>query len=113
MRHAGRTTRRPGRRRNLTLETRDRLGGDSLGARPALAEHGVDFRLETTGFYQGMVEGDGNHDMEFSGRTDLFLALDGHKAGLWPGFFVNIHGGYRYGDLPAKGGTLSLLRMER
>jgi porin len=90
-----------------SLWTRDRLGGDLFGVRPALAEHGVDIRLETTGFYQGLVGGDGNHDMEFSGRTDLFLALDGHKAGLWPGFFVNIHGGYRYGDLPSKGGTLA------
>lgn len=90
-----------------SLWTRDRLGGDLFGARPALADHGLDLRLETTGFYQGLAGGDGSHDMEFSGRTDLFLALDGHKAGLWPGLFVNIHGGYRYGDLPAKGGTLS------
>lgn len=90
-----------------SLLTRDQLGGDFFGVRPALADHGLNLRLETTGFYQGLVGGDGNHDMEFSGRTDLFLALDGHKAGLWQGFFVNVHGGYRYGDLPAKGGTLS------
>ena len=26
------------------------------------------------------------------------MDVDGEKAGLWPGLFVNVHGEFRYGD---------------
>lgn len=87
-----------------------RILGDLGGIRRP-DDNGIDFYLEANNFYHGVLDGDdgprGRSDMEFSGKLDLFLNVDGQKAGLWPGFFVNIHGEYRYGDVANQGGVLS------
>jgi porin len=36
--------------------------------------------------------------MFYGGRGDYFVTVDGQKAGLWQGFFVNLHGETRYGQ---------------
>jgi porin len=91
----------------------DHLLGDVWGLRKP-AETGLDFRLEATNFYHGVIDGDpnvgsieGGDDLKFAGKLDLFMNLDGHKAGLWPGFFASVHGEYRYGDNSRQAGALS------
>lgn len=87
--------------------TRDHLGGDWLGTRDALKARGLDLKLEWTEFYHGLADGTPDDDIIDGGRIDFFASLDGHKAGLWPGLFVNVHGEYRYGDVTTQGGALS------
>ena len=87
--------------------TRDHLGGDWFGTRDALKAHGLDLKLEWTEFYYGLADGTPDDDITDGGRVDFFASLDGHKAGLWPGLFVNVHGEFRYGDVSTQGGALS------
>lgn len=88
----------------------DRLLGDVWSLRRP-DETGIDFRLEATNFFHGQLSGDKGlipaDDMEFTGKLDLFVNIDGQKAGLWPGLFINLHGEYRYGDAPNQGGAIS------
>ena len=37
-------------------------------------------------------------ETEYGGRADYLLHLDGQKAGLWQGFFVDLHGETLYGQ---------------
>lgn len=90
------------------------LAGDMFGLRPTLAEHGISLDLSATNFYYGAVDGspdflsgDSGDDLEFGGKVDLLLKVDGQKAGLWPGLFINIHGEYRYGDTTRQAGALT------
>lgn len=90
-----------------SLWTRDRLGGDLFGMRSTLGQKGMDIRMEATNFYHGDFAGSGPEAMEFGGKVDLFFAMDGQKAGLWPGLFLNVHGEYRYGGVSAQAGALT------
>lgn len=90
-----------------SLWSQERLAGDLFGLRHSLGACGMDLRLEATNFYHGDVDGSGPNDMEFGGKLDLFFAMDGQKAGLWPGLFFNVHGEYRYGDTAAQAGALT------
>lgn len=89
------------------LWSRERLAGDLFGIRPAMADKGMDLRLEATNFYHGLVDGTGSDDVEFGGKLDLFFDMDGQKAGLWPGLFVKVHGEYRYADSTRQAGALT------
>lgn len=89
------------------LWTRDHLTGDWGGTRAKLAEHGFDLKLEWTEFYYGLADGTPDDDITDGGKIDLFLAMDGHKAGLWPGLFLNVHGEFRYGEVTTQGGALA------
>ena len=88
------------------------LMGDMWGLRRP-TETGIDFRLEATNFYHGMISGDpgrlseNDEDPTFSGKVDFYMDIDGQKAGLWSGLFINVHGEYRYGDNTNQGGVLS------
>jgi porin len=56
--------------------------------------------ISATEYYQGTASG-GLHDgFEGGGRADYLLNIDGQKAGLWPGLFINLHGETVYGDSP-------------
>lgn len=90
-----------------SLWSRERLAGDLFGLRNSLGACGMDLRLEATNFYHGDVDGSGPEELEFGGKLDLFFAMDGQKAGLWPGLFLNVHGEYRYGDVSAQAGALT------
>ena len=79
------------------LHERAKLTGDWHGARTHLFEHGLTLDLSTTQFYQGVAAGGLDRAFVYGGRNDYFLTLDGEKAGLWPGLFVNLHGETRYG----------------
>jgi porin len=78
---------------------RDQLLGDALGLRTKLAEHGIGVELSVTQFYQGLAEGENQQSTQFraTGKGDLFVKVDGEKAGLWKGLFVETHGELRYG----------------
>lgn len=90
-----------------TVWTRDTLGGDWGGLRSASKEHGVTFDFWGTGFYQGLIEGDGNDDWEFGGRADLMINADTGKLGLWQGGGLHAHLTYRGGELGGfRGGAL-------
>ncbi|GAA5494461.1 hypothetical protein Rhal01_00622 [Rubritalea halochordaticola] len=90
------------------------LAGDMFGLRPCLATHGIKLDLTATNFYYGVVDGsadfiggkDGD-DVAFGGKVDLHLNVDGHKAGLWQGLFISVHGEYRYGDSTRQAGALT------
>jgi porin len=78
-----------------------------FGLRPELQQHGVTLGSSLTQFFQGLVGGDGNHELEYGGKLDLSFTLNGQKLGLWPGLFVSGYGGFRYGETTnSAGGTL-------
>jgi porin len=54
--------------------------------------------VETTQFYQGIASGGIDQVFRYGGRNDYYIALDGGKAGLQPGFFLTLHGESRYGE---------------
>lgn len=74
------------------------LLGSICGFRDCLAESGITFNADNYSFYQGIVSGGINEESEYSGRNDYFVHVDGQKAGLWQGFFIDLHGETRWGD---------------
>lgn len=90
-----------------SLMTRRTLTGDWGGARSDLADDGVRLDLWTTGFWQGMFDGDGNKGGETGGRVDAMLNLDTGKMGLWKGGGLHTHFEYRSDSpTPFRGGAL-------
>jgi porin len=79
-------------------ESRPKLTGDWGGVREQLRDHGVTFDVSATTYYQGTATGGLHEGFEFGGRNDYVLNLDGNKAGLWPGFFIRLHGETVYGE---------------
>jgi hypothetical protein len=65
--------------------TRDTQGGDVDGLLDAHGQQGLRFDLWATGFYQGMCEGTGNEDADFSGLVDLLINGDTGRLDLWEG----------------------------
>jgi porin len=68
--------------------------------REELRDHGFTFDFSATTYYQGTPSGGLQEGFEFGGRNDYWLNVDGQKAGLWPGFFVTLHGETVYGESP-------------
>jgi porin len=79
------------------LFTRLRLLGDPFGLRSRAAEQGFTFDVFATQFYQGLASGGQERTFQYAGKLDYLANLDGQKAGLWQGFFVNLHAETRYG----------------
>jgi porin len=79
------------------LAERAKLTGDWFGARSALRDRGVTWDVSSTNFYQGVTSGGLNREFRYGGRADYVAAIDGAKAGLWDGLFVNLHGETLYG----------------
>ncbi len=63
----------------------------------ALRSRGLSIEGSVTSVYQGAVSGSGDKDWRFGGKGDLLVTLDGEKAGLWPGFFINFHQEWNFG----------------
>jgi porin len=79
-------------------DSRPKLTGDWGGPREELRGHGITLDISATEYYQGTASG-GIHDgFEFGGRADYLLNIDGQKAGLWQGLYINLHGETVYGD---------------
>lgn len=80
------------------LWERSTLGGDWFGHRSNLRDCGWTFDINSTQFYQGVVDGGLSQQFRFGGRADIFLKIDGQKTGLWEGFFVDLHNETLYGQ---------------
>jgi porin len=81
-------------------DSRMKLAGDWGGLRDELRDHGITLDLSATIYYQGTASGGLQERFDFGGRNDYILNVDGQKAGLWPGFFIRLHGEDVYGESP-------------
>jgi porin len=81
-----------------TVWQREKLTGNWNGLRPILIDHGVDIEVRLSHYYQGVASGGVDKNWESGGKVDYLLTLDGHKLGLWPGFFVGVHAESQWGD---------------
>ncbi len=90
--------------------TRDKLTGDWGGLRTDLTNHGIDFDLRLSQFYQGVTSGGVNTNDEYGGKVDYRLNVNGSKLfGLWEGLAANLHAETRFGnDILADAGAFTL-----
>jgi porin len=79
-------------------DSRPKLTGDWGGLREELRDHGITLDISATEYYQGIASGGVHEGFEFGGRADYLLNIDGQKAGLWQGLYINLHGETVYGD---------------
>jgi porin len=63
----------------------------------ALRRYGVSIEGSITSVYQGGLSGSGDKRWQLGGKGDLFVTIDGEKAALWSGFFVNFHQEWNFG----------------
>lgn len=54
--------------------------------------------MSSTQFYQGVSSGGIRNLFSYAGRNDYYMNVDGEKAGLWKGLFIDLHGETRYGN---------------
>ena len=66
--------------------------GDWGGHRSRLAEHGLNFDIYSTNFFNDVANGGLQETFQSRGRMDYLLNIDGEKAGLWKGLFIDLHG---------------------
>jgi porin len=89
------------------LRDRTTLTGNWGGLRSKLKEKGFIFKASFTNFYQGMVSGEGNKDLEFGSKFGFTTIFNGEKIGLWKGFFAIARMEYNMGQsVNSRGGTL-------
>ena len=82
--------------------------GDWGGHRSRLAEHGLNFDIYSTNFFNGVANGGLQETFQYRGRMDYLVNIDGEKAGLWKGLFIDLHGETVYGNtINQYTGTLS------
>jgi porin len=87
--------------------TQKEITGDWWGARTAMGEKGVSLELRLTQYYQGVVNGGIDQRGRYSGKVDYVLDIDGHKLGLWEGFFFNMHVETQWGDIVDDAGAFT------
>jgi porin len=64
--------------------------------------------LNLTGFAQVFAAGNASGDVDFPGRFDAEVDINGEEAGLWKGFKIQSHVMYRFGsDYAEQGGVLA------
>jgi porin len=73
------------------------MTGDWYGIRESLRDRGMTFDVYTTDFGQGVASGGQQNAFRYGGRADYLMHMDGEKAGLWQGFFIDLHGESLYG----------------
>jgi porin len=81
-----------------SLCCRPKLLGDWGGLRPHLAERGLNFDLYSTNFYSQVFNGGLQETAQYRGRLDLLLNINGERAGLWKGLFIDLHGESIWGN---------------
>jgi porin len=79
------------------LLERPNLTGDWFGTRTAMRESGFNWSIYSTNFYSGVATGGLNDMFGYRGRDDYLLHIDGEKAGLWQGLFIDLHAESVYG----------------
>src|SRR5262249_13130736 len=80
------------------LCSRPTLTGDWGGLRPQLAAKGITFNLYETNFFGDVANGGKQETFQQRGRMDYLVNVDGQKAGLWQGSFINLHAESVYGQ---------------
>jgi porin len=85
-----------------SLFERTKLLGDWGGVRDQLRDHGITFDIYSTNFYSGIASGGLEQRSEFRGRMDYLVHVDGEKAGLWQGSFIDMHAETTYGSTISK-----------
>lgn len=78
--------------------TRTKVTSNWGGYRDELAAQGITFDASMTQFYQGINTGGREQGYFYGGRFDMYLNIDGEKAGLAKGSFINLHGESIYGQ---------------
>ncbi len=92
-----------------SLWTRDRLLGDTFGAKSCLAEHGIMTDFIYGQYYQGVTTGGNERTAEYGGVVDMYATFVGEKFGLNKGFNLSLHAVTRYGeDINSAAGGLTL-----
>jgi porin len=74
------------------------LLGDWGGVRGALRDRGLTFDVFSTNFFADVANGGLTEQAKFRGRTDYLVNVNGEKAGLWKGSFIDLHAETIYGD---------------
>jgi porin len=74
------------------LFERSKLTGDWLGTQTEMRDRGITWDISSTNFYSGAASGGLDDRFAYRGRADAFLHIDGEKAGLWKGLFIDLHG---------------------
>lgn len=72
--------------------------GSVFGVRDSLGDNGITINVDNYEFYQGVASGGIQQSFQYSGRNDYFVNVNGEKAGLWKGLFIDLHGETRYGN---------------
>ena len=81
-----------------SLCCRPRLFGDMGGLRSRMAERGFNWDIYSTNFFGDVANGGLQESLQYRGRMDYLLNINGEKAGLWKGLFVDLHGETIYGQ---------------
>jgi porin len=63
-----------------------------------MRDHGVTFDIYSTNFFTDVAAGGLEQHAKFRGRGDYLMHVDGEKAGLWKGSFIDLHAETVYGD---------------
>lgn len=80
------------------LGERAKLTGDWHGMRTCLAQSGMVWDIDQTGFFFGVASGGREQDFTFAGHGDYVMNWDLGKAGIQEGLFVKLRGEHRYGE---------------
>ena len=80
------------------LFERTKLTGDWGGLRSDLRDNGITFDVSANQYYQGIGSGGLDRNFIYGGRADYLMKIDGEKAGLWKGSFLDLHGESVYGS---------------
>jgi porin len=81
-----------------SLCCRPKMLGDWGGTRSRSRDRGLNFDAYSTNFFNQVANGGLQETFTYRGRMDYLLNVNGEKAGLWKGFFIDLHGETIYGD---------------
>jgi porin len=63
-----------------------------------LAESGISFTGDNTGFFFGNTTGGVRRDFDYAGHGDYTFLMDGGKMGVQEGLFIKVKAEHRYGE---------------
>lgn len=81
---------------SLSTFERPNFTGNWEGIRPWLSENGVQLQPNVSTF-TGSVIKDNSGKLEFGGKADFYLSVNGEKLGLWKGLNLISHTEYNFG----------------
>lgn len=78
--------------------TTPQLTGNWCGKRDCLAEQGITFAGDNTGFFFGNTAGGVRQDFDYAGHGDYIMNMDAGKLGIHDGLFLKLKAEHRYGE---------------